>query len=194
MPLAFESLSHGSIAFGFFNIESDMLLLEKYFLFATDFCRYIGDLAKNFDKNAFESRWQVYLIEEPAQVGDLMGAIHGIQCTGFMGELYRKFPFPQNADNFKQQPDGHKNQAAVRKVISAYARQIHIPVKVDKRALEIAIGEYKFSRKVFGELVKYVWQGGYPRWKNEIRPDCVLTIRSAIERNREGLFEKIEFD
>jgi hypothetical protein len=26
MPLAFESLSHGTIAFGFFNIESDMLL------------------------------------------------------------------------------------------------------------------------------------------------------------------------
>ena len=29
MPLAFESLSHGTIAFGFFNIDSDMLLLEK---------------------------------------------------------------------------------------------------------------------------------------------------------------------
>jgi hypothetical protein len=34
MPLAFESLSHGTIAFGFFNIESDMLLLDRYFLFA----------------------------------------------------------------------------------------------------------------------------------------------------------------
>jgi hypothetical protein len=31
MPLAFESLNHGTIAFGFFNIDSDMLLLEKYF-------------------------------------------------------------------------------------------------------------------------------------------------------------------
>ena len=28
MPLAFDSISHGSIAFGFFNIESDMLLLD----------------------------------------------------------------------------------------------------------------------------------------------------------------------
>jgi hypothetical protein len=34
MPLAFESLSHGIIAFGFFNIESDMLILDRYFLFA----------------------------------------------------------------------------------------------------------------------------------------------------------------
>jgi hypothetical protein len=30
MPLAFESISHGTIAFGFFNIDSDMLLLEQY--------------------------------------------------------------------------------------------------------------------------------------------------------------------
>lgn len=41
MPLAFESLSHGTIAFGFFNIESDMLLCDRYFLFADEFCRYV---------------------------------------------------------------------------------------------------------------------------------------------------------
>lgn len=45
MPLAFESLSHGAIAFGFFNIESDMLLLEHYFFFATDFCEHIRAMA-----------------------------------------------------------------------------------------------------------------------------------------------------
>jgi hypothetical protein len=32
MPLAFQSLSHGTITFGFFNIESDMLLLDRYFI------------------------------------------------------------------------------------------------------------------------------------------------------------------
>ncbi|MBC8441147.1 MAG: hypothetical protein H8D87_15855 [Deltaproteobacteria bacterium] len=37
MPLSFTSKSHGNIAFGFFNIESDMLLLEKYFFFADGF-------------------------------------------------------------------------------------------------------------------------------------------------------------
>ncbi len=31
MPLSFESRSHGPVAFGFFNIESDMLLLERTF-------------------------------------------------------------------------------------------------------------------------------------------------------------------
>jgi hypothetical protein len=194
MPLAFDSLSHGTIAFGFFNIDSDMLLLEKYFLFATDFCRHLGNMAENLPKNAFESEWQVYLIAEQAQIGDLMAAIHGIHYTGFIGELYRKFPFPQNAGSFKQKPDGHKSQAIVRDVISKYARQIHIPVKVDKRALEIVIGEYKFSQKTFAELVKYVWRGGYPRWKDEIRPDYILDMKATIERHRQGLFEKIRFE
>ena len=45
MPLAFESLSHGTVAFGFFNIESDMLLLDRYFFFAGDFCDCVTALA-----------------------------------------------------------------------------------------------------------------------------------------------------
>ena len=193
MPLAFESLSHGSIAFGFFNIESDMLLLEKYFLFANDFCRHIVDLAENFHKDRFESQWQVYFIAEQEQIGDLTGAIYGIRFTGFIGELYRKFPFPQHFESFKQQPDGHQNQAIVRDMISAYARQIHIPVKAAKRTWEVAIGEYRFSRKTFEALIEYVWQGGYPRWKDEIRPAYVLNMKTTVERHRQVLFENIEF-
>ncbi len=46
MPLAFDSLSHGIVAFGFFNIESDMLILEQYFFFATEFCDYITRIAE----------------------------------------------------------------------------------------------------------------------------------------------------
>ena len=193
MPLAFESLSHGTIAFGFFNIDSDMLLLEKYFLFATDFCRQILDLAENIHKNRFVSKWQVYFIAEQTQIGDLMGAIDGTRHTGFIGKLYRKFPFPQNAQCFKQQPDGHKNQAMVHDMICDYARQIYIPVKAAKRAREIAIGEYRFSRNMFQELIKYVWRGGYPGWKDEIRPIYILTMKSAVERHRQGLFENIQF-
>ena len=189
MPLAFESLSHGTIAFGFFNIDSDMLLLEKYFLFATDFCQHVGRLAENLHKNRFESKWQVYFIAERAQIGDLMGAIHGVRHTGFIGELYRKFPFPQNPEGFKQKPDGHKNQAIVRDLISDYAHQIYIPVKVNQRAREIAIGDYNFSCNTFEELIKYVWQGGYPRWKDGIRPAYILTMKAAIEHYHQGLFE-----
>jgi hypothetical protein len=41
MPLDFESLSHGTVAFGFFNIESDLLLLERSFFFASEFCELV---------------------------------------------------------------------------------------------------------------------------------------------------------
>ena len=47
MPLEFESISHGKIAFGFFNIETDMILLNQYFLFAEDICHYIIQATEN---------------------------------------------------------------------------------------------------------------------------------------------------
>jgi hypothetical protein len=79
MPLAFESLSHGTIAFGFFNIDSDMLLLDHY-------------------------------------------------C---------------------------------------------------------------FTRASFHELINYVWHGGYPRWKDEIRPDYVVSMEKIISQDPRGVFDGI---
>lgn len=193
MPLAFESMSHGTIAFGFFNIDSDMILLEQYFLFGSEFCQHISDMAENFAEAKYESRWPVYTIEDRSKIGDLMGAIHGIHHSGFIGELYRKFPFPKQTGAFKQKPEGYRNQALVQNIISVYAGRIHIPVTIDKGAWEIDIGEYKFSRNVFLELIKYVWRGGYPRWKDEIRPHCVAEMKARIERHRHRLFENIKF-
>jgi hypothetical protein len=193
MPLAFESMSHGTIAFGFFNIESDMLLLEQYFLFGSEFCLHIGEMAQNVDEAQYKSNWPVYVIEDREQIGDLMGAIHGIRFTGFIGELYRKFPFPEEPAAFKQKPEGYLNQAVVRDMISGYARQVLLPVEANHRALEVDIGAYKFSRKTFQELITYVWQGGYPRWRDDIRPDYVLDMKTEIEGRRRGLFEKIQF-
>jgi hypothetical protein len=193
MPLAFESMSHGTIAFGFFNIDSDMLLLEQYFLFGSEFCLHIGEMAENFNEAQYKSKWPVYAIEDREQIGDLMGAIHGIRFTGFIGELYRKYPFPQEPEAFKQKPEGYLNQAVVRDMISRYARQILLPVEANHRALEVDIWAYKFSRKTFQELITYVWQGGYPRWRDDIRPDYVLDMKTKIEGRRRGLFEKIQF-
>ena len=194
MPLAFESLSHGTIAFGFFNIDSDMLLFEKYFLFGSEFCQHISDMAENCDEDQFESNWPVYAIEDRAQIGDLMGAIHGIRFTGFIGEIYRRYPFPEKPEAFKQKPEGYQSQALVRDMISNYAVQILLRVDANNRALEVDIGEYKFSRKTFQELVKYVWRGGYPRWRDGIRPDYVLDMKDNIASHPRGLFEKIQLD
>jgi hypothetical protein len=194
MPLAFESMNHGTIAFGFFNIDSDMLLLEQYFLFGSEFCLHIGEMAENVDEAQYESNWPVYVIEDREQIGDLMGAIHGIRFTGFIGELYRKYPFPEEPADFKQKPEGYLNQSVVRDMVSGYARQVMLPVKADHRTLDADIGAYKFSRKTFQELITYVWQGGYPRWRDDIRPDYVLDMKTKIEGRRRGLFEKIRLD
>ena len=194
MPLAFESMSHGTIAFGFFNIESDILLLENYFLFATEFCRFVGDIAVQPNVEGYKNNWPVYVIEERETIGDLMGSIHGIRHTGFIGEVYRKFPFPKNIENFKQKAAGYQSQALIRDIILRYARQVHIPVRVAKGALEIDIGPYRFSSKVFRGLVEYVWRGGYPRWKDELRPDYVLEMKDKITIHSQRLFKNIQFD
>ncbi|MGD8990489.1 MAG: hypothetical protein PVI00_03435 [Desulfobacterales bacterium] len=192
MPLAFESLNHGTIAFGFFNIDSDMLLLEKYFLFGSDFCEHVVAMAESSHINKFRTHWTVYFIEDRAMIGDLMGAIYGIRHTGFIGELYRRYPFPHKPEAFKQKTNGSRNQAIVRKIITGHARSIKIPIVADRRSGEVDIGMYKFSQHIFQELIKYVWRGGYPGWQDDTRPEYVETMKTKIEIQPEGLFEGIQ--
>ena len=49
--------------------------------------------------------------------------------------------------------------------------------------------EYVFGRSSFQELVRPIWAGGYPRWKDGIRPPYVLSMRETIERSKNFLFE-----
>ncbi|MBW1704006.1 MAG: hypothetical protein JRJ86_02440 [Deltaproteobacteria bacterium] len=194
MPLAFESISHGTIAFGFFNIDSDMLLLDRYFLFATEFGEYISSMAKNDKDGACETSWQVYYIADPEDIGDLMGAIHAVRHTGFIGKTYRRFPFPLNPEDFKQKPEGYRNREIVESMIEKYAEACPIPVITDKNAQEISIGAYRFTRAVFHQLLNYVWRGGYPRWKDEVRPGYVMAMKQAAEQSGNSLFAGIVFE
>ena len=191
MPLEFQSLSHGPIAFGFFNIESDMLLLEHYFFFASEFCKYISDLSERKEDDSKGNLWRVYYIERPSDIGNLMGAIHGIIFQGFIGEVYKLFPFPSLPEGFKQKPDGAKNRQAIENLIQRFARPIDIAVVIDEDRKKISLGDYSFSRDSFQELIKYVWRGGYPRWQNEVKPDYVLAMKQALERSNKPLFEGI---
>ena len=193
MPLAFDSLSHGSIAFGFFNIESDMLLCDRYFLFADVFCHYLEDLVENVPERSYQALWEVRFIDTAEAMCDLMGAIHGVRYTGFIGDLYRRFPFPQDPANFKQNPRGYETQSQVSGIIDGYARVLEVEVAMPPGGREIKIGEYEFSRTQFQELVKYVWRGGYPRWKNEIRPAYVTDLKIKILNNLRGIFKDMEF-
>ena len=188
MPLAFESLNHGSVAFGFFNIESDMLLLEHYFFFATQFCDWLKKIVEWDCKEALNMRRHVYDIADPGDIGDLMGAIHGVRYTGFIGEVYRRFPFPEDPNDFKQNPEGYKTQNVVKAVIEKYAKKVEIPIILNAKKRQIGLGNYRFTQSSFQQLIKYVWMGGYPRWRDEIRPDYVRKMKNRMEKNPCGLF------
>ena len=194
MPLAFESLSHGTIAFGFFNIESDMLLLDHHFFFADDFCKHIEKLTGKLVNRKFEDIWQIYHIADSQQIGDLTGAIHGVRYKGFIGEVYRKFPFPIKEEDFKQKADGHGNRSVVEEIIQDYAQSIEIKITVTLDNEVIEIGSYCFTRPSFHELINYVWRGGYPRWKDEIRPDYVVSMEKILSQDSQGIFDGIRFE
>ena len=194
MPLAFQSISHGTLPFGFFNIESDMLLLDRYFLFASNFCMNVAHIAEMANKSPFDTTWSVHIIDQPELIGDLHGAIHGVRFTGFIGEVYLRFPFPEDPDAFKQNPEGYQTQRLVSEIIAIYAQQLDISVAVSSDGQKIDIGVYRFSRLQFQKLIKYVWCGGYPRWKYGIRPDYVLAMKKKISKNLKGLFFGMGFD
>lgn len=194
MPLGFNSLSHGTVAFGFFNIESDLLLLDRYFLFSTEFCQYISNFAEINEERDFKALWQVYLIADPEQIGNLMDAINGTQYTGFIGEVYRQFPFPESPADFKQDPTGVENRNIVEDIIKRYAKCIEIPFVVDGTRQTTEIGDYLFERQSFLELIKYVWRGGYPRWKDEIKPPYLLEMQWKIGKSGNSVFKNIVFD
>ena len=187
MPLAFPSLSHGPSAFGFFNIDTDLLLLEHYFLFAGHFCASAALLDRESEKGSFETSWDVYTIDRREDIGDLMAAIHGVRFSGFIGEVYRLFPFPQREEDFKQKPEGSKNRAAVEALIHRYGTTTSISIRGSAEDETVAVAEYLFTKETFHRLVEYVWLGGYPRWTDGIRPDYVAKMKKDLEKNRSWL-------
>ena len=190
MPLSFESVSHGELAFGFFNIETDMLLLNDYFFFAFDFCRHVTDLARQPSDKPYRSAWNVHVMPHEA-IGNLHGAIAGADLSGFIGEVYRLFPFPKEPAAFKQSPEGHSTREQIERLATTFAPARRIPVMVNPNGEFIAIGNYAFDRPQFHALLSYVWLGGYPRWKNDVRPAYVVEMAAAAEASGHPLFAGI---
>jgi hypothetical protein len=191
MPLAFDSLSHGKIAFGFFNIETDLLLLNRYFFFASDFCRLLVEAADSLHEGKSEWVLNGYRLEEE-RIGNLMGAIHGFDFRGFIGEVYRFYPFPQEPEDFKQNPEGFRTRTILEQLVVKYGSAAEFPVRFLKEINEVVIGEYRFNREFFQELLLYVWQGGYPRWRDDRRPDYVETMKESMENAGDFPFEGIK--
>jgi hypothetical protein len=191
MPLAFESISHGPIAFGFFNIETDLLLLENHFFFASDFCREVAHLAL-LNRHPPKVTWKGYEISLK-DIGDLHGAIAGTRLVGFIGEVYREFPFPSRPEEFKQNPEGFLTRPLIEDLIQRYGSEtpVTLVAKVEKKQIEI--GGYYFTYEGFHALIRYVWRGGYPRWKEQRPPHYVLQMKEAIEKSSQEFFRGLTF-
>ncbi len=191
MPLAFRSLSHGEVAFGFFNIDTDMLLLDVHFFFADDFSAVLSGLASLEGDGPARVDLDAYTLDRGV-IGNLMGAIHGIEFTGFIGEVYKRFPFPAEEEKFKQQPEGSGTRGIIEEMIKPYAGRRAISITCDDRHLTVDIGGYVFDRAGFQDLILYVWLGGYPRWRDGLRPAYVMDMMQAAERSRNPLFQGLK--
>jgi hypothetical protein len=182
MPLAFSSQSHGDIAFGFFNIDTDMLLLESLFFFADDFCAAV--LALDEHDTAELSGWR---IAEPAAVGSLHGAIAGRELSGFIGATYAAWPFPSAPEGFKQCPDGARHRAETEAMIGGFGEAEIIALRRDDG---VCVGAYRFALSAFALLLAYVDRGGYPRWRDERRPSYVQTMVERLRATGSTLMEQ----
>jgi hypothetical protein len=179
MPLAFQSMSHREVAFGFFNVETNMILLNNYFFFSDDFCAGVSALA---DFTALEGAHvdvDSYVLAEK-DVGNLTGAIHGFDFSGFIGETYRKFPFPREMERFRQSPDGHRTRRIIEDIITKYAGLTRTRLIADQYSQTFQVGPFIFERRVFAELLDYLWLGGMPRWNDGIRPPYVLEMKDRV--------------
>jgi len=183
VPLAFDSRTCGRIAFGFFNIDSDMLLLERTFFFASDFCEKVAATAGRSEKGPSLVSWGGWEISDPRDVGDLMGAIRGVRHVGFIGESYRRFPFPDRPEGFEQKPEGWRTRAEMEEMISRWGAPIRVDLALDPDADDARLGPCSFTGEGFLALVEYVRLGGYPRWRGGEGPAYVAGMIDAIERS-----------
>ena len=189
MPLAFDSLSHGTIAFGFFNIESDLILLDHYFFFADEFCRSISKVAEEHDNKNYEFPWGIYWVESPWEIGNLMGAMYGVDHRGLIGAVYKRYPFPADPDDFAQKAEGFRTRGVIEPLVQQYAKGRVVSFRIDGKTQQVQIGDYVFDKSAFQALIGYVWMGGMPRWKDNIRPDYVLSLKTEIERSKSVLLK-----
>jgi hypothetical protein len=139
-------------------------------------------MAEDERQEPYETPWELHSIKDPGKIGDLMAAIRGTRHIGFIGEVYKRFPFPKRETEFKQKPEGFQNRAWMISLLETWTVSETVRVRVDPQNDTVSIAEYLFTKTVFHQLIQYVWVGGYPRWKDEIRPPYVMKMKGSIEK------------
>jgi len=175
VPLGFYSQSHGAVAFGFFHIETHLLLLQDRVFWCRDFCELVTDLARTKADSIFAARLAGWRMAGAKALGDLQGAIAGRRYVGFIGELYRRWPFPEDPGGFRQKPDGLAPPEEVAALAGRYGRPEQWEVSADPGRRELAIDSVVFDLQSAQALIDYVWRGGMPGWQRGRRPDYLLS-------------------
>lgn len=194
MPLGFDSRSHGTLAFGFFHIETDMLLLQQLFFFASDFCAALVELARADAGRPHAGTLPGFVIDQARRVGDLRGALAGSAPHGFIGELYRLRPFPGPGPGFRQKTRGEASRLEVEEVIGRFGRATELPLRADPAEGIFALDEYLFDRQGLLELTEYVWRGGMPGWQDGRRPEYLMQTARELRQSGSPWFQGLPWD
>ncbi|MFH1131987.1 MAG: hypothetical protein V1754_11670 [Pseudomonadota bacterium] len=157
-----------------------MLLLENLFFFADRFCKTVVELSKTPEHEQGAATLYGWQIEKRSSIGNLHGAIQGSDLSGFIGATYQKYPFPSDPKQFKQNPDGTGTQAELQQLIEKFAKSKAIRLHWDRQTGNIGFGDFDFDEKGFAKLVAYMEQGGFPQWKDEVKPPYVQSMLDIL--------------
>jgi hypothetical protein len=176
MPLAFQSLNRGTVAFGFFHIETDLVLLERRVFWCRQLCELFSDLAATGPDRELWARLPGW---EPAKLGDLHGAIAGVSHAGLIGELYRRWPFPADPAGFRQRAAGAAPREEVEAILAAHGRPVEWEVVAPRGGEALEVDGTAFDAAGVRALAAYVWRGGMPGWQEGRRPDYLWEAAEA---------------
>jgi hypothetical protein len=176
MPLAFQSLNRGTVAFGFFHIETDLVLLERRVFWCRQLCELFSDLAATGPDREMWARLPGW---EPAELGDLHGAIAGVSHAGLIGELYRRWPFPADPAGFRQKAAGAADRGEVAALLDRHGRRAEWEVIARRKGARLELDGTAFDPPGAKALAVYLWRGGMPGWQEGRRPDYLWEAAEA---------------
>ncbi len=86
------------------------------------------------------------------------------------------------------------NRPIMETIMAGYVKKISIPFRADPERETISIAEYLFTKDAFHQLIRYVWLGGYPRWKDGLCPGYVTELKDHLQKSQSWLFSGLLFD
>jgi len=79
----------------------------------------------------------------------------------------------------------------MKELITNFAAPLRLEIRIAVEADRVSLDAYRFTRQGFHALVRYVWQGGYPRWRDGLRPDYVQKMKDAIGQCPSSFFSEL---